>query len=64
MAQSRSFTFSPSNQSWPTSARVLVEDKKRGLVDNVGAALQAVRDSGYWISDSIVGAALKQTGET
>ena len=45
------------------SARVLVEAKKRGLLDNVGAALQAMRDGGYWIGDSIVDAALKQAGE-
>ena len=46
------------------SARVLVEAKKRGLLYNVGAALQAMRDGGYWISDSIVDAALKQAAET
>ena len=46
------------------SARVLVEAKRRGLLDNVGASLQAMRDGGYWISDSIVNAALKQAGET
>ena len=46
------------------SARVLVEAKKRGLIDNVGAALQAMRDGGYWIGDSIVDAALKQAAET
>ena len=46
------------------SARVLVEAKKRGLLDNVGAALQAMRDGGYWIGDSIVDAALKQAAET
>ena len=45
------------------SARVLVEAKKRGLLDNVGAALQAMRDGGYWIGDSIVDAALKQAAE-
>ena len=45
------------------SARVLVEAKRRGLLDNVGGALQAMRDGGYWISDSIVDAALKQAGE-
>ena len=45
------------------SARVLVEAKKRGLLDNVGAVLQAMRDGGYWIGDSIVDAALKQAGE-
>jgi len=46
------------------SARVLVEAKRRGLLDNVGAAIQAMRDGGYWIGDSIVEAALKQAGET
>lgn len=46
------------------SARVLVEAKKRGLIDNVNTALRAMRDGGYWIGDSIVDAALKQAGET
>jgi len=47
------------------SARVLVEATRRhGLLDNVGVALQAMRDGGYWIGDSIVDAALKQAGET
>jgi len=46
------------------SARVLVEAKKHGLLDNVGTALQAMRHGGYWIGDSIVDAALKQAGET
>lgn len=46
------------------SARVLVEAKRQGLLDNVGVALQAMRDGGYWIGDSIVDAALKQAGET
>jgi predicted nucleic acid-binding protein len=46
------------------SARVLVEAKKHGLLNNVGAALEAMRDRGYWIADSIVDAALKQAGET
>jgi len=45
------------------SARVLVEAKRRGLSDNVGVALQAMQDGGYWIGDSIVDAALKQAGE-
>ena len=45
------------------SARILVEAKRSGLLDNVGAALQAMRDGGYWIGDSIVDAALKQAGE-
>ncbi|HEC99965.1 MAG TPA: DUF3368 domain-containing protein [Proteobacteria bacterium] len=46
------------------SARVLVEAKRRGLLDNVGAAIQAMRDGGYWIGDSIAEVALKQAGET
>jgi len=46
------------------SARVLVEAKRRGLIDNVGAALQAMRDGGYRLGDSIVTVALKQAGET
>ena len=33
-------------------------------LDNVGAALQAMRNGGYWIGDSIVDAAMKQAGET
>ena len=45
------------------SARVLVEAKRRGLLPNVGAALQAMRDGGYWIGDSIVDVALKKAGE-
>lgn len=43
---------------------ILVEAKKHGLLDNVGAALQAMREGGYWIGDSIVDAALKQAAET
>ena len=46
------------------SARVLVEAKRHGLIDNVSVALQAMRDGGYWIGDSIIDAALKQAGET
>lgn len=45
------------------SARVLVEAKRGGLLDNVGAALQAMRDGGYRLGDSIVTEALKQAGE-
>jgi len=40
------------------SARVLVEAKRSGLLDNVGAALQAMRDGGYRLGDSIVTEAL------
>ena len=45
------------------SSRVLVEAKRRGLLDNVGDALQAMRGGGYWIGNSIVDVALKQAGE-
>jgi len=45
------------------SARVLVEAKRHGLLDNVGVALRAMRNGGYWIADSIVDAALKKAGE-
>lgn len=46
------------------STRVLVEAKKRGLIDNVGASIRSMRDGGYWISDSIFEAALKQSEES
>ncbi len=45
------------------SARVLVEAKRQGLLNNVGAALQSMRDGGYWIGDLIVDLALRQAGE-
>jgi hypothetical protein len=45
------------------SARILVEAKKQGLIACVGAALQKMRDRGYWIGDAIVSAALQQAGE-
>ncbi len=46
------------------SARILVEAKKRGFVDNVGIAISKMRDSGYYIGDSIVDAILKKAGES
>jgi len=45
------------------SAGILVEAKKRGLIENVGSALQDMRDNGYWMGVSIVEAALKMAGE-
>jgi predicted nucleic acid-binding protein len=45
------------------SARLLVEAKRHGVLDNVAAALQAMRDQGYWIHDSIVQYALREAGE-
>jgi len=46
------------------SARVLVEAKRHGLLDNVAAALRAMRDQGYWIHEAIVHYALREAGET
>jgi len=45
------------------SARILVEAKKNGIIDNVGASIKAMRLNGYWISDLILKAASKQAGE-
>jgi hypothetical protein len=45
------------------SARVLVEAKRRALIDNVGDAVKRMRDGGYWISDSVLKEALHQVGE-
>jgi len=45
------------------SAGILVEAKRQGLIDNVGSALQIMRDNGYRISDSIIDTALRKAGE-
>ncbi|MBI4826120.1 MAG: DUF3368 domain-containing protein [Nitrospirae bacterium] len=45
------------------TARVLVEAKKKGSLDNVGDALDKIRNSGYWIHDDIVQFALKKANE-
>lgn len=45
------------------TARVLVEAKKCGMLDNVGVAIQRMRDKGYWIHDDIVQFAMKEAGE-
>ena len=45
------------------SARILVETKRRGLISNVGEALEGMRSRGYWIHNDIVSMALKQAGE-
>jgi len=45
------------------SARVLVEAKRHGMLDNVAAALPAMREYGYWIDDAIVQYALREAGE-
>ena len=45
------------------NARVLLEAKRHGMLDNVVAALQAMREYGYWIHDAIVQYALREAGE-
>jgi predicted nucleic acid-binding protein len=46
------------------SARILVEAKRHGVLDNVAVALQAMREQGYWIHDAIVQYTLREAGET
>jgi predicted nucleic acid-binding protein len=46
------------------SARILVEAKRHGMLENVAVALRAMREQGYWIHDAIVQYALKEAGET
>lgn len=45
------------------TARILVEAKSKGLIDNVGEVLKKIRDGGYWIHDDIVHFAMKEAGE-
>jgi len=45
------------------TARILVEAKKGGILDNVGIAIQRMRDKGYWIHDDIMQFAMKEAGE-
>ncbi len=45
------------------TARILVESKQRGFVDNVGDALNRMRAAGYWIHDDIVSHALTLANE-
>jgi predicted nucleic acid-binding protein len=45
------------------SARVLVEAKRHGMLDNVAAALQAMREYGSWLDDAIAQYALREAGE-
>lgn len=46
------------------TSRVLVEAKKKGILDSVGDAIQRMRESGYYIHDDIVRFALKEAEET
>lgn len=45
------------------TARILVEAKHYGLIENVGKVLMDMRSNGYWIHEQIVNVALKQAGE-
>ena len=45
------------------SARVLVEAKRRALIDKVGDAIKMMQDGGYWISEAVLKEALHQVGE-
>jgi predicted nucleic acid-binding protein len=45
------------------TARVLVEAKREGLLENVGEAIEEMREAGYWIHDDIVRLALREAGE-
>ena len=45
------------------TARILVEAKRKGLLNSVSAALRQLKEAGYWIHDDIVRLALKEAGE-
>jgi len=45
------------------SARVLVEAKRQGHLDNVEEAITAMRRHGYWLHEDIVAVILKKAGE-
>ena len=45
------------------TARILVECKLRGLLPAVGPVLEAMRQEGYWINESIVAWAKSRVGE-
>ncbi len=45
------------------SARILVEAKRHGHLDNVENAISAMRKQGYWLHDRIVDVILREAGE-
>ncbi len=45
------------------SARILVEAKHGGYLDNVEKAINAMQQQGYWLHDNIVDIILKEAGE-
>ena len=42
----------------------IVLAKKRGLINSVDEPLQALRDSGLWLSDAVVNILKQQAGES
>ena len=46
------------------TARLLVEAKREGLLENVNKAVQEMREGGYWIHDDIVQFVLREAGES
>jgi len=46
------------------SVRVLLEAKKQNLISDVKTALNAMRENGYHLHDTIVSYALREAGET
>jgi len=45
------------------SARLLVEAKQLGLINNVKDAITGMRNGGYWIQNDIIDFALRKAGE-
>ena len=45
------------------TARILVDAKRQGLFTSVGAEIDGMRASGYWIHDDIVNRAVREAGE-
>lgn len=49
----------------PTTGLVglLLVSKDKGLVENVGALIEELRNNGYWLSDEVIGIARRLAGE-
>ncbi|MCI5150829.1 MAG: DUF3368 domain-containing protein [Candidatus Electrothrix sp. MAN1_4] len=45
------------------AARILVEAKRQGFLDNVKESITAMRRNGYWLHENIVNAILKEASE-
>jgi predicted nucleic acid-binding protein len=42
---------------------ILIRAKRRGLIKNVSSGIEALRDAGLWLSDSVVNLLKQQAGE-